>query len=63
MFGAFAGAQHAKSGHIFDHKDLFIESMLFMGAGTSKLEVLPAATRSNQADPQYQQHTNPWPSA
>jgi hypothetical protein len=38
MFSAFAGALHPKSGHIFDRKDLFTESMLFMGAGTSELE-------------------------
>jgi hypothetical protein len=48
MFTAFAGAVHPKTGHVFDRKDLFTESMLFMSAGTSESEVfLPFFTTTS----------------
>lgn len=45
VFSAFADAQHPKTGRIFDRKDLFAETILFMGAGTSEYSESPAITQ------------------
>jgi hypothetical protein len=66
MFTAFAGAVHPKTGHVFDRKDLFTESMLFMSA-TSESEVFLPLLHHHlfrpHADPRRHQHMNPWHSA
>jgi hypothetical protein len=39
LYGAFTDAKHPKTGRTFDRRDLFTESIVLLGAGTSESHV------------------------